>query len=607
MKLLVLDAETNDPHLKLYGQGWVFGVHYPEYEFNVILFAYMTHEGKIGTTNDWKELQGLIEAHDGIIGHNLMYDIGCLLFVAQRANIAFNLESKQFFDTMIMAKLYNQNFNSYSLDYLGGVLVNCKKESSILHDWAWSTGIYSDAKKQDTGRCRKVRPSDAVLEQWCKSNMGIFPREVLDQYAIKDIVITRKLYDKLIDRVNYLDLSKYSKLLWITIDMKLRGVNIDLEQCKIVRQQFAKMAKDAENRIYELLGKKIEIGKIQKQLAPALIEKGYDVPLTEKGNYSITDDWLEEQNDEVFEQIRIYRKALQKNRNFIGKIIAYQEAIPKKYRDEKRGVIYPSLKLLGATVTGRFSSGGGSGSLEVSVHQIPRRDEIFGKPCRSVFIPYKNETWVVADFNSQESRLQVHDACLLNCEGAEVIRDKWIANPLMSYHTTIAEMVNIARDHAKTINLGLSYGMGKAKLAMRLGVSKEEGIAIIDQYHRLLPFMSQLQDTCAHALKVNKYIKTLGGRKLVIGKKTPDNRTPEKDGLSRRCQGSAADQCMEAMIKAYDAGLKIIIVVHDEINISTPNPERDRETLKECMETALPLCLPVVADIGQGASWLDAK
>ncbi len=600
MRLLVLDAETRDPYLKRNGQGWVLGIHYPEYDFNVILFAYMTNDGKVGTTSDWDELQGLLDAHDAIIGHNLMYDIGCLLFVASRGCIKFNLEDKILFDTMIMAKLYNQNFNSYGLDYLGGVLVSQKKESSILHDFAWSTGLYKGPRK-------RVRPSEAVLEKWCKSNMDLFPREILDQYAVGDIKVTRKLYDRLLDKVSYLDLNEFSDDLKITIDMKLRGVDIDLEQCHAVQKQFEGMAREAEIKIYEELGEVVEIGKIQKQLAPALVNKGYDIPLTDKGNYSITDDWLEEQIGDVFENIRAYRKALQKNRNFIGKLIEYQTIIPEKYRDAKRGKLYPSLKLLGATVTGRFSSGGGPGSLEVSVHQIPTRDPVFSAPCRSVFIPYKGDTWVVGDFNSQESRLQVHDACLLGCAGADIVRDKWIANPLMSYHTEIATMIGIERDHAKTINLGLSYGMGNAKLIAALGVSRLQGEAILTQYHDMLGFMKQLQKKCSDALGINRYIKTLGGRKLCIGKRSAENRNPEKDGLSRRVQGSAADQCRAAMRKAYKEGLKITIVVHDEINISTSNSNTDRNRLKYCMETSLPLSVPVVADIGEGATWLEAK
>lgn len=606
MRLLVLDAETKDPHLKLYGQGWVFGIHYSEYMFDVLLFAYMTHDGKIGTTNDWDELQRLIDAHDAIIGHNLTYDIGSLLFVASRGYIRFKIGDKLLFDTMIMAKLYNQNFNSYSLDYLGGVLVSQKKESSILHDFAWSTGLYQSERTKITGRKVNSRPSDDVMEKWCKSNMGLFPREILDSYAVADIKVTRKLYDKLIDKVDYLDLSEFSEDLYITIDMKIRGVDIDLQQCKVVEKQFIDMAFDAEQQVYKELGQEIQIGKVQKQLAPLLVSKGYDIPVTDKGNYSITDDWLEEQTDTVFENIRTYRKAIQKNRNFIGKILKYQEAIPEKYRDNKRGKLYPSLKLLGATVTGRFSSGGGQGSLEVSIHQIPVRDPIFSAPCRSIFIPYKGEKWIVGDFNSQESRLQVHDACLLGCEGAEVVRDKWIADPLMSYHTEIANLIGIKRDHAKTINLGLSYGMGESKLIAALGVTYSEGKNILSQYHDMLTFMKQLQKKCSEALRINKYIKTLGGRKLCIAKRTFDNNHPEKDGLSRRVQGSAADQCRAAMRAAYRKGLKMTIVVHDEINISSAN-ESDAVLLKECMESAMKLCLPVVADIGIGSTWLEAK
>lgn len=607
MRLLVADFETKDPHLRKNGQGPYLAINYPGYEFTVLLVAYMTEDGDCGATTDWSKLQHMLDTHDAIIGHNLMYDIGCLLYLNSVGAINFKLGTHIYYDTMIMAKLYNQNFYAYGLDYLGGILAGAKKESSLLHEFAWSTGIYQDSHKQVTGRNCKTRPSEAVLEKWCKTNMDAFPVEVLSQYAVQDVVVTRKLYDKLVDKLDYLDLSEYSTDLEITVDMKVRGVDIDLEQCHKVSAQFGQWSDEAAEKVYEHLGKRIELGKIQKQLAPALVELGYSIPRTDKGNYSVTDAWLEDQVGDVFEQIRTYRKALQKKRNFIDKIINYQQAIPEQYRDAKRGRLHPTLKLLGAHVTGRYSSGGGSGSLEVSVHQIPVRDEVFGKPCRSIFIPYKDETWVAGDFNSQESRLQVHYACLLGCDGADVIRDMWIADPHMSYHDTTAKITGLERAYAKTINLGLSYGMGEEKLTVQMGVSAMRGKAIIDQYHEMFPFMKQLQKACSASLKQHKYVKTISGNRLVIGKRGPDNRNPEKDGLSKVIQGSAARQCAAAMRAAYKAGMKILIVVHDEINISTPNPDEDVLNLQDCMQNAIQLCLPAVADVNSGHNWLEAK
>ncbi len=607
MRLLTLDIETKDPHLKLYGMGSFLGINYPSYDFKVLMVAYMTDDGTVGTTSNGLQLQHLLDTHDAIIGHNLMYDIGGLLYMASQGYIVFDMSKHIFYDTMIFAKLHNQNFFAYGLDYLGQTMVGQAKESSILHDWAWSTGLYQEHHKKETGRACHTRPSDNVLEQWCKRNMDLFPAEVLSQYAIGDIIVTRKLYDKLVERVNYLDLTKFSTILKITIDMKVRGVDIDLSQCRKVSKQFGRWINDAAKKVYEALGQVVEIGKVDKQLGPALEAIGVELPRTPTGKYSIKDEWLAEQEGDIFERLRVYRKALNMKNNFIDKILAYQECIPEEYRDPNRGKLHSTLKLLGAHVTGRFSSGGGSGCKEVSIHQIPVRDETFGQPCRSIFLPYQGETWVHGDFSSQESRLQVHDACLLGCDGAEKIKDKWVANPGMSFHEETAREANVPKGDAKTVNLALTYGLGDEKLIKKLGMSPMQGADFLTRYHTMLPFLKQLQSKCKASLKANRYIKTIGGRKLVIGKRFRGNMTPEKDGLSKRVQGSAADQCMEAMIKAHDAGLKIMIIVHDELNISTANPERDAPILKECMETAMPLLVPVVADVAYGATWLEAK
>ena len=273
--------------------------------------------------------------------------------------------------------------------------------------------------------------------------------------------------------------------------------------------------------------------------------------------------------------------------------------------------MFPTLKPLGATLTGRFSSGGGTGSVELNVLAISGRDEHFGMPIRELFLPYhKDEKIVCADFSNQEPRLQVHYAKLLSCDGVDQIIKAWHDNPKMKYHQTVADMTKLLYDIAKMVTLGLSYGMGVAKLAIRLNITYQEALKIVKQYHRLLPFMKQLQQATANALLANGYIKTIGGRRLNIDPEYEYKgqiKTNEHKAMSKLIQGSGLDQLWEAMIAADDAGLNIMLPIHDELVISSKQPDIDKVTLVDCMENAYKLLVPVVAEVGVGNNWLDAK
>lgn len=603
MRILTLDFETYDPSLRSYGMGWAFKLNYPEFTFDILGLAYISDSGEEGYTADWNKVQQLLDSHDAILCHNSMYDLGCLLVLASQGYIKWTLHNHFKLDTLVLAKLYSQNFFSYGLDNLAKFMGIEGKKSDLLHDWVWSTGLYQEKQKEATGRNVHTRPSEAVLERFCKSNMNLLPFDIVAEYAIEDVRVTRKLYDKLIPRVEYVDLELYSDLQDICIDSKSRGVCIDLKRAKEVSKEFGEIKKQQEDIIYGIAGHEFNINGIQKQLAPVLLKLGYKLPRTEKGNYSVNSDWLNDQKGTIIEAIRLYRQATKMKKDFIDKIIDYQEAIPEQYRREDTGILFPTMKILGATVTGRFSSGGGSGCKEVSIQQIPSRNEQFGKPCRSIFIPFPGEKWGYGDFNSQESRLQVHYAAMLNCSGVDSVVSDWNEDPLMSFHDKVAELAQIDRSYAKAINLGLSYGMGKAKLVDGLGLSMREGGKLLEQYHQLVPFMNQLQKKAAQALKQNKYIKTIGGRRLSLGR----DKGAEKDGLSKLAQGSAADQCKRAMQRAWKEGIHILFAVHDELNWSSKHVDEDLVVVQKCMEEAYSLVVPVVAEMGKGDSWLEAK
>lgn len=601
-KLLVLDAETSDPYLKKHGAGYAFGYHYPEYAFSVLGFAYITSEGEKGYTDDWSLLQTLLDSHDAILAFNSSYDLGCLMYLHSQGKIQFDLRKHFKYDAMILAKLWTQNFFSYSLDNLSKIILKTEKKSDLLHDFAWSTGLFQDHKKKLTGRNTHTRPSDAVLDSFCKSRMALFPKEIVGEYAIEDVVLTLDLFNYLLPKAEGVDLDLYSDLQNIVLESKIRGIRIDLKRAKEVQEEFAIAADTAEQKMYEFACKEFNINSTA-QLAPVIMSMGYVLPKTEKGNYSVNKDWLDGEQGEIIDVLKRYKQATKMKRDFVDKLINYQEAIPEQYREDDIGIIFPTMKILGATTTGRFSSGGGMGCLEVNLQQIPTRNKEFGAPCRELFIAHEGEELGLADFSSQEQRIMVHYAKLLNCTGIDEIVSAWNIDPKMDFHQKVASIANISRDQAKTIGLGLAFGMGQEKLIASLGISEQEGAAILRKYHSMLPFMNELRSKAAKGLKTNKYIKTLGGRKLVIGK----DRGAERDGLSKLSQGSAACQTKRAMQLCHKAGLNIVLSVHDELGISTANIEKDLPILEKCMETAYTLIVPSVAEGGHGTNWLKAK
>lgn len=615
MKILTLDVETHDSLLLTHGMGWAFKYNFPEMPFEVLGFGFKDSYGYTGYIDLFSKrgnadaLLHLIKSHDAILCHNALYDIGALIYLFRDK---LDLNRLILLDTVLMAKLHNQHLLSYSLDSLTEhYKVVERKQSDILHDYAWTTGMYQKEHMEKTGRNCNTRPSAAILNRWCMSDMRRFPVEVVAEYCLQDVKATYALYEELAPKVAYLDLTKYSDILKVCLDVKKRGTRIDLNRAAELEKQFDETAKEAEDIVHITLGWPEDLNiNSTKQLGEALLADGFQLPLTDKGSPSLKSEWLEDQEHEIFKNIKRYRKALKVKKDFVQKLIKYQEVIPEKYKQNGKGWLFPSLKPLGATMTGRFTSGGGSGSLELSIHQIPRRDEEFGAPVRELFIAHENEQLVCCDFSSQESRLQVHYAKLLNCKGVQPIVDAWITDPSMKYHNKVAELTDLDYETAKMINLGLSYGMHTKKLSEKIGVSEEEGERIIKQYHRLLPFMQQLQGITARNILKLGYIKTIGGRKLYIDppyKWMGKTRTNESKGLSKLIQGSASDQCIQSMIDAHKAGLHLLFSVHDEIAISSLNAIRDEVILRECMENSYPLAIPMVAESGIGLSWKEAK
>ena len=159
----------------------------------------------------------------------------------------------------------------------------------------------------------------------------------------------------------------------------------------------------------------------------------------------------------------------------------------------------------GGTVTGRFSY------QNPNLQQIPARNKDLGPKIRSLFIPEKDCKWGCFDYSQQEPRLVVHYAALYKLPSVYDVVDAY-NDGNADFHTIVAKMADIPRDQAKTINLGLFYGMGKAKLQAELGVSKEKANELFNTYHGKVPFVKSFNKTVSNRAQQRGQIRTLLGR-----------------------------------------------------------------------------------------------
>ena len=243
---------------------------------------------------------------------------------------------------------------------------------------------------------------------------------------------------------------------------------------------------------------------------------------------------------------------------------------------------------------------------------------------RSIFVPDEGCTWGSFDYSQQEPRVLVHFASLTSggLKGAdEVIESYKTEDP--DFHQAVADMAGIDRRTAKTINLGMMYGMGKGKLASSLGLDKHETEDLFQKFHTNVPFVKQLMEQATRKADHVGFLRTLLGRKcrfdlwepraFGIHRALPLWEAEKEYGrdlkrawtykaLNRLIQGSSADMTKKAMVDLYEEGILSHIQVHDELNCSIESEEQAAK-IKEIMEQTVELRVPLKVDMELGPSW----
>ena len=601
-KEIAIDLETRDPHLKERGPGW------PTLNGEIIGYAVATSDwsgylpiahaggGNLDKriVNNW--IKKLLACPADKIAHNAQYDLGWL-----RAS-GFEVNGR-IIDTMLTGSLLDENRFSYSLNALGYDYLGQTKSEKGLVEAASSFGIDP------------------------KAEMHLMPAIYAGEYATKDATLCLDLWQHFKGLIHSEDLLEVwnmeMALLPYLVDMTLRGMRVDVDQAERTKQELIKREKALNKRIKELAGSSVEIWAADS-IAKAFDKAGMEYPKTPTGRPSFTKNFLADHPSELAKSIVSSRALNKMQGTFIDSILKYV------VKGRVHGHVNQLRGDAGGTVSGRVSM------VHPALQTIPARDPELGPMMRRLFLPEEGQQWAAIDFSQQEPRVLVHYADAYGqsrqpLEGVAEFVEGYTNDPDMDFHSMVAEMADIPRKQAKTINLAMMYGMGVNKLSAQLDISVDEAKDLMKQYNERVPFVKQLMQGVTKHLeskRSNGSIRSLKGRRCRFdlwepasfgthkampreeavaahGETTPLKRAGTFKSLNRLIQSSSADMTKQAMLDCCEAGYLPMLQVHDELAFSVKDVEEAKK-IRTLMEEALPLCIPNKCDIEIGPNWGDS-
>jgi DNA polymerase I-like protein with 3'-5' exonuclease and polymerase domains len=588
---IAIDLETKDPNLKTMGSGSVTG------RGQIVGIAVavrdwsgyypIRHEGGGNMDKNMviKWFQDVLNTPAMKIFHNAMYDV-CFIRAA-----GLKIQGS-IVDTMIAGSLVDENRFRYDLGSMGRDYVGRGKNEAVLAETAKEWGI--DAK----------------------SEMYKLPAMYVGEYAEADAKLTLELWQEMKKEIINQDIEDIfnleTELFPCLVDMRFLGVRVDIQAATELKNKLLKEEKECLQLVKKETGVDTQIWAA-RSIAQVFQKLHLPFDRTEKTNSpSFTKNFLQNHPHPMVQKIARAREINKAHTTFIDTIIKH----------EHKGRIYAEINQLrsdsGGTVTGRFSYA------NPNLQQIPARNKELGPMIRSLFIPEENCKWGVFDYSQQEPRLVVHYAALQNMYSVGDVLDAYNEGDA-DFHKIVADMADIPREQAKTINLGLFYGMGKNKLQAELGVNKEKAEELFKQYHSRVPFVKQLMNSVMARAQDRGRVRTLLGRlcrfhlwepnQFGIHKALPHEEALREHGpgikraytykaLNKLIQGSAADMTKKSMLELYKEKIIPHIQIHDELDISVES-DKQAQRIKEIMESAVDLEIPNKVDYESGKNWGD--
>ena len=601
---IAIDLETRDPNIKSLGPGW------PRGDGDIIGYAVAAdgwsgylpvgHEGggNLDRRIVEKWLQKQLAAPSDKVMHNAQYDLGWIKSKGFEVN-------GNIIDTMVVAALMDENRFSYSLNATCYDYINKTKSEKGLIEAAKEFGVDP------------------------KSEMYKLPAMFVGEYATADAELTLELWKYLKVEIGKQSLTTVFELerdlLPCLVDMTLRGIRVDIEAMEKASQFMLKQKDEALKNLKALCGFNVEIWAAAS-IAKAFDEIGLDYPKTEKGAPSFTKAFLNNHSHDLAKQLLLAREYDKSKNTFMDGMLKHVG---------KDGRIHGHINQIrsddGGTVSGRISMS------NPNLQQIPARHPELGPMIRSIFLPEEGERWASIDYSQQEPRILVHFASLyqkhtgIEMPKVEEFVDGYTNNPDMDFHTMVADMADIPRKQAKTINLGMMYGMGVGKLADQLDLGKDEAKDLTEQYDKKVPFVKKLMRVVQDRVQngnAEGSIRSLLGRKCRFplfeprsfgmhkampleeakahyGPSVSLQRAYAYKALNRLIQASAADMTKKAMVDLYKSGTTPLLQVHDELAFSVQS-EDAAKGLARIMESGIDLEVPMKTDIEIGSNWGDS-
>ena len=590
-KEIAIDLETNDPGIKSMGPGWAIGNGY----IAGIAIAVegwkgyfpIRHEGGGNFDENIikRQVKKILDLPCDKVFHNAMYDVGWLRW--------WGLEVKgRIIDTLIAAPLIDENRFRYSLNELGKTYLQDSKSEGLLYEAAKEWGV------------------DAKAEMYKLPPMYVGP------YAEQDADLTLKLWQYFKTEIIKQELTSIfnleTELFPCLLEMKWKGVCVDLDKAEKIKKDLEKREQVFLAQIKKDSGFEVDIWAA-KSISKAFDKLKIPYERTEKSGQPKFDKNFLITHKNPFARIVANAREINKARTtFIDTILKHS------YKGKIHAEIHQMRSDEGGTVTGRFSYS------NPNLQQIPARNKELGPMIRSIFVPEKDCQWGCFDYSQQEPRVLVHFASLTQggLKGADkVIESYKTEDP--DFHQAVADMAGIDRSSAKTINLGMMYGMGKGKLASQLGLNPDEAEDLFAKFHGNVPFVKQLMQEATKKADSVGYLRTLLGRKcrfdlwepraFGIHKSLPLSDAEREYGkdlkrawtykaLNRLIQGSSADMTKKAMVDLYKEGIISHIQVHDELNVSIESEEQAIK-IRKMMEETVELKVPLKVDMEIGPSW----
>ena len=596
-KEIAIDLETCDPNMESLGPGW------PRNDGYIVGYAIavdgwagyfpVAHAGGGNLDKRIVErwISDVLATPADKIMHNAAYDLGWLRATGFEVNGTI-------YDTMLAAPVLDENRYAYSLNSLGFDYLKEIKSEQGLKESASDFGVHP------------------------KKELWKLPAMHVGDYAEQDAALTLKLWHSLRpllikDEVGSI-FELETEVLPVLVDITLKGINFNRAQCERHMAEMRRKETEILKYLKSQAGMQVDIWAAQS-IAAAFDRLGIQYPKTAAGAPSFTKSFLDTHDHPMSRMILEARELNKTHGTFLE---------PYLKHSTKDGRIHTHFNQMrneeGGTVTGRLSAS------NPNLQQVPARHEIIGPMVRGLFLPEDGDIWAANDFSSQEPRLLVHYATLLGLPGAEKMAQAYRDNPDTDFHQMVADMAGIKRKAAKTIGLGLMYGMGKAKLATQLDLPMDEASDLINTFHAKVPFLKGTVDAVMKRIEhpaSGGSIRTLLGRKCRfplweptewgVNKALPREqavieygvrikRAGTYKGLNRLIQGSAADQTKAGMVALHKAGFRLLLQVHDEVALSVRNIDEAREAA-DIMAKAVTLEVPSRVDVETGPSWGEAS